>query len=166
MATEEDIMEAFAGESQANRKYAIFAEKAKEEGLANVARLFRAASQAEEIHARRLLRIAGLIQSTADNLSSGIEGETHEFMTMYPEFIERAKAEGRKDAEITFTHAMKAEEVHADYYKKALEAVSKGEDLSAGEVKLCPVCGNIALDEVPEKCPICGVPGASFLPVE
>ncbi|MCP1661464.1 MAG: rubrerythrin family protein [Methanocalculus sp. MSAO_Arc1] len=166
MATEQDIMEAFAGESQANRKYAIFAEKAKEEGYAQVARLFRAASLAEEIHARRLLRVAGLIRTTEENLKGGIEGETHEFMEMYPEFIRRAQEEGRKDAEITFTHAMKAEEVHAGLYKEAVDAVSKGSDLPAGDVRLCPVCGNVALGTVPEKCPICGVPGISFLPVE
>jgi rubrerythrin len=166
MATEQDIMEAFAGESQANRKYAIFGEKAKEEGFANVARLFRAASRAEEIHARRLLRVAGLIQTTALNLKGGIEGETHEFMSMYPEFVKQAVAEGRKDAEITFTHAMKAEEVHAGLYKDALEAVSKGGDLPPGDMLLCPVCGNIALGSAPEKCPICGVPGTSFLTVE
>ncbi|MCP1714402.1 rubrerythrin [Methanocalculus alkaliphilus] len=166
MATEQDIMEAFAGESQANRKYAIFAEKAKEDGYANVARLFRAASQAEEIHARRLLRVAGLIRTTAENLSGGIEGETHEFMTMYPEFIKRAGEEGRKDAEITFTHAMKAEEVHAGLYKDALAAVTKGDDIVVKDVRLCPVCGNIALQDLPEKCPICGVPGTSFQNVE
>ncbi|MDG6249390.1 rubrerythrin family protein, partial [Methanocalculus sp.] len=127
---------------------------------------FRAASQAEEIHARRLLRVAGLIKSTADNLSGGIEGETHEFTTMYPEFIKRAGEEGRKDAEITFTHAMKAEEVHAGLYKEALEAVTKGSDLKADEVKICPVCGNVFISAPPEKCPICGVPAGSFQVVE
>jgi rubrerythrin len=166
MATEQDIMEAFAGESQANRKYAIFAEKAQEDGFSNVAKLFRAASKAEEIHARRLLRVAGLIQSTAENLKGGIEGETHEFMSMYPEFVERAQAEGRKDAEITFTHAMKAEEVHAGLYKEALAAVTGGSDLKADEVKICPVCGNLFITTPPEKCPICGVPAGSFQVVE
>lgn len=166
MATEQDIMDAFAGESQANRKYATFAEKAQEDGFSNVARLFRAASKAEEIHARRLLRVAGLIRSTADNLKGGIEGETHEYMSMYPEFVERAQAEGRKDAEITFTHAMKAEEVHAGLYKVALEAVSNGADLTVDDVKICPVCGNIFTATPPEKCPICGVPAGSFQIVE
>lgn len=166
MATEQDIMEAFAGESQANRKYATFAEKAQEDGFSNVARLFRAASKAEEIHARRLLRVAGMIHSTAENLKGGIEGETHEYMSMYPEFVERAQAEGRKDAEITFTHAMKAEEVHAGLYKEALEAVTKGADLTVDDVKICPVCGNIFTASPPEKCPICGVPASSFQIVE
>ena len=156
MTTRENLMAAFAGESQANRKYAGFAEEADEKGFKTVARLFRAASEAEAIHARRLLKVMGAIGTTDENLKKGIAGETEEFTSMYPGFIATAKAEGMQaEAEIAFTYAMEAEKVHAGHYQKALDGVQGKRDLSASKVFLCPVCGNIFLDTVPDQCPIC-----------
>jgi rubrerythrin len=156
MTTRENMMAAFAGESQANRKYASFSEEADEKGFRNVAKLFRAASEAEAIHARRLLRVMGAIGATDENLKKSVEGETHEFTSMYPGFITTAKAEGgQSEAEIAFTYAMKAEEVHAGHYKNALVAVQGKRDLAANKIFLCPICGNVFLDQVPDQCPIC-----------
>jgi len=166
MATIENLKNAFAGESQANRKYQSFSEKADEEGFPNVARLYRAASRAEAIHARRELSVMGGVKSTAENLEGSIAGETEEFTEMYPGFIEEAKKEGNTEAGVIFTHAMKAEQVHAGLYTKALEALQDGKDFEGAEVFLCPVCGNIEIGKAPERCPICGMPGAKFLKVE
>jgi rubrerythrin len=162
MATIENAKEALAGESQANRKYLAFSEKAAEEGFKNVATLFKAASEAEAIHAKKLLKVLSAIGSTDKNLEASIVGETHEFTTMYPEFVKVAEGEKRSDAVIAFTHAMKAEEVHAGLYKKALAAVQSKQDLGRQAVFLCPVCGNIEMVKAPEKCPICGVFGKQF----
>ncbi len=162
MTTKDNVGAAFAGESQANRKYLAFSEKAAQEGFPTVAKLFRAASEAEAIHARTLLGVMGASRSTAENLAGSVAGETHEYTEMYPSFIAEAEREGEKSALTPFTYAMKAEEVHAGLYSKAAEAVKAGTDLGATKVLLCPVCGNIALDEAPERCPICGVPGARW----
>jgi rubrerythrin len=162
MATIENAKEALAGESQANRKYQAFSEKAAEEGFRNVATLFKAASEAEAIHAKKLLKVLMAIDATTKNLEASIAGETHEFTVMYPEFIKAAEAEKRTDAVLAFTHAMKAEEVHAGLYKKALAAVTSGTDFTREKVFLCPVCGNIEMGKVPDKCPICGVFGKQF----
>jgi rubrerythrin/Fe-S-cluster-containing hydrogenase component 2 len=147
-----NLMEAFAGESQANRKYLAYARKAEEEGKLNAAKLFRAAAEAETLHALMQFKIAGKIGSTADNLKDGIDGETYEYKEMYPKFVKEAEAEGNKTALRAFTFAMKAEEVHAKLYKEALEVF----------YYLCPVCGNIE-KSIPEKCVICGVPGDRFI---
>jgi len=157
--TLQNLMAAFAGESQANRKYEIYAQKAEEEGKHNIAKLFRAASEAEKIHAKRELEVAGKVRSTADNLEDAIQGESHEYQSMYPEFIKAAEAEGNKDAVRIFTLAMKAEEVHANLYKEALVNIDKDEEAT---YYLCPVCGNIEKVR-PERCPICGVPGEKFI---
>jgi len=162
MATIENVKEALAGESEANRKYQAFSDKAAEEGFKSVATLFKAASEAEAIHAKKLLKVLGTIDITAKNLEASIEGETHEFTTMYPEFIKVAEAEKRSDAVLAFTHAMKAEEVHAGLYKKALAAIKAGSDLSREKIYLCPVCGNIETGKLPDKCPICGVFAKQF----
>jgi len=162
MATMDNAKDAFAGESQANRKYQAFSEKAAEEGFKNVATLFKAASEAEAIHAKKLLKVLSAIGSTKENLEGGIAGETHEYTSMYPGFIKNAEAEKRSDAVLAFTHAMKAEEVHAGLYKKALDAVKTGTDIGRDKVFLCPVCGNIELGKAPDKCPICGVFGKQF----
>jgi len=161
MATKDNLMEGFAGESQANRKYASFSDKAAEEGFSKVATLFKAASLAEEIHARRHLQVYG-IQGTLENLSAAIEGETEEFTHMYPEFIKQSQAEGNEDATRSFTFAMKAEQVHAGLYEKARAAVKAGKDLEVSKIFLCPVCGNVVLESAPGACPICGVPGKKF----
>jgi rubrerythrin len=162
MATIENAKEALAGESQANRKYLAFSEKAAEEGFRNVAVLFKAASEAEAIHAKKLLKVLSMVGPTAGNLEVSVAGETHEFTSMYPGFITAAEAEKRSDAVLAFTHAMKAEEVHAGLYQKALAAVKAGNDLGREKVFLCPVCGNIETGKAPDKCPICGVFGKQF----
>ena len=155
----DNVMEAFAGESQANRKYLAYAKKAEKEGKLNAAKLFRAAADAETLHALKLFEVAGKIGSTADNLKDGIAGETYEYKEMYPEFVKEAEAAGNKAALMAFNFAMKAEEVHAKLYKEALENLDQTEEVF---YYLCPVCGNI--DKfVPEKCSICGVPGGKFI---
>ncbi|MDD1676477.1 MAG: rubrerythrin family protein [Methanomicrobiales archaeon] len=165
MTTRENVMAAFAGESQANRKYAAFSEKAQEEGFRNVALLFKAASEAEAIHAKRLLQASGGIAATQENLVKSIGGETHEYEVMYPAFLTEALKEGDRVAELVFTHAMKAEAVHARLYKKALEVLRTGKDID-GKIYLCPVCGNIEIGTVPKTCPICNVPGNLFRLIE
>ena len=155
MATNENAREAFTGESQANRKYQAFAEKAESEGYKNISRLFKAASEAEAIHAKKLLKVLGSVASTKENLEKAMAGETHEYTEMYPGFLKEAEAEKKSDAVLVFTYAMKAEEVHANLYKEAMNALNHGQDLSNRAVILCPVCGNIFLGQAPEKCPIC-----------
>lgn len=162
MATTENAQEAFAGESQANRKYQAFSEKAAEEGFKNIATLYKAASEAEAIHAKKLLKVLTAIEPTAKNLEASIAGETHEFTVMYPGFISEAEREKKSDAVLAFTLAMKAEQVHAALYKKALDALKSGSDLPREKVFLCPVCGNIEMVKAPDKCPICGVFGKQF----
>jgi len=162
MATIDNAKEAFAGESQANRKYQAFSEKAADEGFKNIATLYKAASEAEAIHAKKLLKVLAAIEPTLKNLETSIAGETHEFTEMYPGFVKQAEAEGRSDAMLAFTYAMKAEQVHANLYKKALDAVKAGHDLGREKIFLCPVCGNIEVGIVPDKCPICGVFGKQF----
>ena len=157
--TTDNLMEAFAGESQANRKYLAFAKKAEQEGHLNAAKLFKAASDAETIHALKHFEVAGKVGSTMDNLKSGVEGETFEYKEMYPPFVEQAEAEGNKAAVKTFTFAMKAEEVHAGLYQEAMDNLDSKEEVF---YYLCPVCGNIE-KAVPGKCPICGVPGDKFI---
>ena len=161
MSTQDNLKAGFAGESEANRKYASFSDKAAQEGFPHVAQLFKAASEAEAIHARRHLSVYG-VPSTAENLKASISGETKEFTEMYPGFLKESEAEGNGDATRSFTFAMKAEQVHASLYEKALEAVTSGKDLDAADIFLCPVCGNVALNTPPGACPICGVPGSKW----
>ena len=153
--TNENLQEAFAGESQANQKYRAFAKKAEKEGFANIAKLFRTTAEAERIHAEGHLKALDMIATTADNLQEAIQGETHEFVDMYPPMVEQAIEEGHK-AKVMFRFAVGAEKVHADIYTQAHEAVKSGVDLSVSEFHLCPVCGYIELGAAPERCPICG----------
>ena len=162
MATVDNAKAAYAGESQANRKYQAFSEKAAEDGFKGVATLFKAASEAEAIHAKKLLKVLSAVGTAAQNLEGAIAGETHEYESMYPGFIKTADEEKRTDAVLAFTHAMKAEQVHATLYKKALDAIKAGHDIGREKVFLCPVCGNIEMGKAPEKCPICGVLGKQF----
>ncbi len=159
MSTMDSLKEAFAGESQANRKYLAFAAKADEEGYAQVARLFRAAADAETVHAHAHLRVMGGIGSTADNLKQAIEGETAEFKAMYPKMMEEAKAEGNDPAYISFANANAVEEIHAGLYQKALDNLGSNEETA---YYVCQVCGNTVEGEAPEKCPICGAPRKMF----
>ncbi|HOT07463.1 MAG: Rubrerythrin [Methanosaeta sp. PtaB.Bin039] len=162
--TEEHLIEAFAGESQANRKYLAFAEKADAEGYAQAARLFRAAAEAETVHAMNHLKALKAIKSTKENLREAIAGETHEFKEMYPVMIEAARASGDKAAERSFRYANEVEIVHAKLYHAAMEALeaSKEEFL----YYVCPVCGLTAEKEPPEVCPVCKAKGSMFKKVE
>ncbi len=157
--TLENLMDAFAGESQANRKYLAYAKEAEKEGKKNAAKLFRAAADAETLHALKHLEVAGKVKATVENLKDAVAGETHEYSEMYPVFVKEAEAEGNKAALMSFTFAMKVEEVHAKLYKEALEKVDETEEVS---YYLCPVCGNIEKVR-PEKCSICGTPGDKFI---
>jgi rubrerythrin len=159
MKTQEDLLAAVAGESQANRKYAAFADVAEKEGHKRIARLFRAASEAESIHATAELKLAGKIGDTKANLGGAIEGETYEFTTMYPDFQKDAKNEGQDAAFLVFERAKEAEKVHAALYKDALDNINSGED---AEYYLCPVCGYIEKGRAPDSCPICKSKGSSF----
>lgn len=154
-----NLMEAFAGESQANKKYLAYSKKAEAEGKKNAAKLFRAASDAETLHALKHWEVAGKTGSTEENLRDAVAGETHEYQSMYPAFLKDAEEEGNKNAVRTFTFAMKAERVHAGLYQEALQALDAEEEIF---YYLCPVCGNIETS-VPEKCGICGVPGEKFI---
>ncbi|MGM0642478.1 MAG: rubrerythrin family protein [Thermodesulfobacteriota bacterium] len=162
MGSMENLQAAFAGESQANRKYLAFAEKADKDGFPQVAKLFRAAAAAETIHAHAHLRVMGGIKTTAENLEEAIEGEGYEFNEMYPEFLATAKAEGNKAAEVTMSNALAVEGVHHTLYSKALEAVKGGGDLPGVSIHVCSVCGNTVEGEAPETCPVCNVPKEKF----
>lgn len=157
--TLKNLMEAFAGESQANRKYTAYAKKAEKEGYANAAKLFRAAADAETLHALKEFELAGKVNSTQDNLKDAIAGETHEYKSMYPEFLAIAEQEGQHNAMNAFRQAMQAEEVHAKLYTEALNSLDQTEEVF---YYLCPVCGNIETS-IPDKCSICGVPGSKFI---
>jgi rubrerythrin len=161
----EKLKAAFAGESQANRRYLAYAKKADEEGLAQVARLFRAAAEAETVHAHNHMRIAGEIGMTVGNLDEAISGETFEFTKMYPEYLEVARREGNRQAEWSFNVANQVEKIHAGLFKGALEALKNNEELSDVDYYVCKVCGNTVEGAAPEKCPICGAPAAQFLRV-
>jgi rubrerythrin len=159
--TEENLKTAFAGESQANRKYSAFSQKADKDGFPNVAKLFKATAEAETFHAQGHLKALNGIKSTAENLETAIGGETYEFTEMYPPMLAQAEAEGHK-AKTMFKFALAAEKVHANLYAKALEAVKAGKDLDV-EVYLCPNCGYIEFGKPTDKCPICGVSGDKFV---
>jgi rubrerythrin len=160
--TTDNLKAAFAGESQANRKYLAFAKKADEEGLPQVAKLFRAAAEAETIHAHAHLRLMKGIGSTAENLKEAVAGETYEFKSMYPEMITDAQAEGEKAAERYFAFANKAEECHAGLYSKAAEKMGELENV---DYYVCSVCGHIHEGQPTDKCPICGAAPKAYVAV-
>jgi rubrerythrin len=160
--TNSNLKEAFAGESQANRKYLAFAKKAEQEGFGNVARLFRTAAEAETVHALGHFAAMDGVGSTADNLKAAFGGETFEYTSMYPPMLKQAEADGHKAARM-FHYAMEAEEVHAKLYQMALDAVQQGKDLTDVSFYLCPVCGNIEIGEAPEACRFCHTKGEKFI---
>jgi rubrerythrin len=162
MATKENLSEAFAGESQANRKYLAFAAQADKDGFAQVAKLFRAAAAAETVHALAHLRAMGGIKTSAENLQAAVEGETFEYTQMYPPYLKQAQTEGLKPAEITIKNALAVEEIHAGMYQEALAAVKGGKDLPGRAVYVCDICGNTVYGSAPDKCTICGAPKARF----
>lgn len=159
--TIKNLKEAFAGESQANQKYRVFAKKAERDGFANVARLFQAAAEAERIHAEGHLKALEGVASTAENLQAAIAGETYEFTEMYPPMLEQAEADDHK-AKRMFKYATQAEAVHAKLYSLALEAVQHGKDLEV-DFFLCPVCGYIEFGKPVEDCPVCGTKAEKFI---
>lgn len=160
--TQQNLMDAFAGESQANRKYLAFAREAEEEGLPNVAKLFRAAAASETVHALTHLKNAGQVKDTKGNLQSAIDGETHEYTKMYPQMIKDAEAEGNTAVAKYFGWVNKVEECHANLYKKALENPVA---LKATDYYVCKICGYTHEGPV-EKCPVCGAGATAFFKVE
>jgi rubrerythrin len=166
MATKENLQAAFAGESQANRKYLFFAEKADKEGQPQIARLFRAAAEAETVHAKNHLNVLEGVKSTADNVKAAVSGENYEFTKMYPDFIKQAKADKDAKAERSFTHANAVEEIHHRLYEEAAQALASGKKLKEGSYYVCPVCGNTVLGSAPDKCPICATPGKMFKKID
>lgn len=162
--SQKNLMDAFAGESQANRKYLAFAKQADAEGYPQVARLFRAAAEAETVHAHAHLKAAGGIKSTKENLQEAISGETYEFDKMYPPMIEDARAENETEALRSFTFANTVEKTHADLYQKAFDNLGQTGDQF--DYYVCPVCGHTHEKAAPEKCPVCGVPADKFIQIK
>lgn len=163
-STPENLKEAFAGESQANRKYLAFAKKAEEEGFPNIARLFRTTAEAETIHAHGHLAALGGVKPTAENLQAAIDGETYEYTQMYPPMLTQATAD-KHAAKRMFGYAVRAEAVHAKLYQMALDAAKQGKDLAETKFYLCPTCGHIEFGQPPASCPICGALEEEFVQV-
>jgi len=164
--TKENLEFAFAGESQANRKYLFFAEKAGEEGLGQTARLFRAAAEAETIHARNHLKVMQGIKSTKENLLAAISGENHEFTEMYPGFVKQAETEGEEKARHSFDIANKVERIHHGLFQATRGMLEKGQTMEDKPFYVCQYCGNTVEGEAPEKCPVCGAPRRMFKQIE
>ncbi len=161
--TQKNLMDAFAGESQANRKYLAFAKAADKEGFPQAAKLFRAAAEAETIHALTHLRNAGKIGSTMDNLKEAVSGETYEFTKMYPQMLAEAKEEGNKAVSTYFDFVNKVEEVHAKLYQKAIDNGGKAPDV---DYYICGVCGYTHEGPHSEKCPVCGAMPSAFYKID
>lgn len=159
--TTENLKAAFAGESQANRKYLAYAKKAEQDGYSQVAKLFRAAAEAETVHALAHFDVLKGVNETRKNLEDAIKGENYEHTDMYPGFIEQAKKEGNKEALRSFNYANAVEKIHEAKYKEAAAAVSGGKDLPKTKLYVCPICGNIE-EEPPERCSVCGAAGSAF----
>ena len=164
--SEENLKAAFTGESQANRKYLAFAEKADKDGFPQIAKVFRAAAAAETVHAHNHLKVLGGIKTTKENIKAAVEGEHYEFTKMYPEFLEDAKKEGNTDAERTFNYANEVEKIHHKLYEFALETVESGKDLEENDIYICPICGYTHEGEPPETCPVCGTGKKMFKKID
>ncbi|MHB0877444.1 MAG: rubrerythrin family protein [Anaerolineae bacterium] len=166
MSTSENLQAAFAGESQANRKYLAFAKQAEADGYPQIAKLFRAAAEAETVHAHAHLRALGGIGTTDTNIQAAIDGEGFEFREMYPPYLAEAQKEGHKAAATSFKNALAVEEVHHWLYSEAQQAFNSGKDLPTGPIFVCPVCGYTVKDEPPDRCPVCGVSKDRFFEVK
>lgn len=163
MATKENLKAAFAGESQANRTYLAFATKADADGLRQIAKLFRAAAEAETVHALAHFRVMAGVGTTGANLEAAIAGEAYEAREMYPAFLAEAETEGNKAAAASFRNALAVEKVHHALYTGALAALREGHDLKGERIWICPVCGNTVVGEKPQAaCDVCGAPGDRF----
>jgi len=162
-ATEKHLMDAFAGESQANRKYLAFAAQAEKEGFKQIARLFRAAADAETVHALSHLNAAGKVKTTRENLEAAVAGETYEFEEMYPPMIMDADQEGNKRGRRSLDYANQVEKVHAELYRKALETFGQNAEV---DYYVCQVCGHTVEGEPPEKCPVCQAISKAFKKID
>ncbi|MFQ5826002.1 MAG: rubrerythrin family protein [Dehalococcoidia bacterium] len=160
--TEDNLKAAFAGESQAHMRYLIFAQRAERDGRPNVARLFRAISYAEQVHATNHFKELGGIKDSAQNLGVAIAGETYEVEEMYPAYRAVAELEGEKGAQRSTDWALQAEKIHARMYGQAKQAVEQGKDIAPGDIYICDLCGYTVEGAVPDKCPICGARADKF----
>ena len=158
----DNLKAAFAGESQANRRYLAFAKKADEAGFPQIAKLFRAAAAAETIHAHNHLRAMDGIKGTAENLEVAIAGENYEVVTMYPTMLAEAQTEGDKRAAQSFNYALQTEKIHETLYRKAAELFGKGKDMPETEYYVCQVCGFTHEGKMEGRCPVCNTPGEKF----
>lgn len=163
MATTDNLNEAFAGESQANRRYLAFAKKADLDGRPQIARLFRAAAEAETVHALAHFRALGGVKGVAENLQAAVAGEAFEFQSMYPKFVAEAQAEKKQAALASFRNAMAVEKIHHQLFSEALATLAGGADLPAGKIHVCQVCGNTVTGDVPDTCPVCGSGKGQFV---
>jgi len=161
--TEQNLKDAFAGESQANRKYLAYSKKAEQEGFKQAARLFRAAAAAETIHAHNHLRELGVVKSTRENLMDAVNGESFEFQKMYPQMIADAQVEGKQGALRSFNFANEVEKVHAALYQKALDTLGRNMDT---DYYVCSVCGYTAEGHAPDECPVCKARKQAFMKAE
>jgi rubrerythrin len=166
MATADNLKEAFAGESQANRKYLAFAKKAEADGYPQIAKLFRAAAEAETVHAHAHFRVMNGVGSTVQNLEAAIAGEGYECQSMYPGFLRTAEAEKNQPAVFSFKHALAVEATHRNLYSKALETLKAGKDLPVASIYVCPICGHTEVGGAPDKCPVCNAPKDKFFEVK
>jgi rubrerythrin len=166
MATADNLKEAFAGESQANRKYLAFAVKAEADGYPQIAKLFRAAAEAETVHAHAHFRVMKGVGSTVENLQAAIAGEGYEYQKMYPDFLKAAEAEKNQPAIVTFKNALAVEATHCKLYSDALARLKAGKDLPTASIYVCPVCGHTVTGGAPDRCPVCGAPKEKFFEVK
>ncbi|MGD0794689.1 MAG: rubrerythrin family protein [Dehalococcoidales bacterium] len=164
--TDQNLQEAFGGESKANRRYIFFAEKAEKEGYPGVAKLFRAVAEAETVHARNHLNALDAIGATKENLMAASIGEHQEFTGMYPMFIEVAKEERNDRADRTFALANVVEKIHHGLFEAALKEVKEGEKPAEATYYVCQVCGNTVAGSAPDKCPVCGSAAKAFKKID
>ena len=158
----DNLKTAFAGESQANRRYLAFAKKADAEGFPQIARLFRAAAAAETVHAHNHLRAMDGVKGTAENLEVAIAGENYEVVTMYPTMHAEAQTEGDRRATLSFHYALETEKIHESLYQQAAETFAQGKDLPETEYYICPVCGHTHVGKPTDRCPVCNTPAEKF----
>lgn len=164
--TNKNLQTSFAGESQAYQKYTAFAKKAEEEKFPQVAKLFRAAAQAEALHAAKQLQLMGGVKTTADNLQTAISGENYEQTKMYPEFAAQATKDKNDVASMTFNGTAAVEKGHETLYQKALTTVKTGKDLPAQQIYFCSVCGQVEIGAAPDACPVCTAPKSAFIEIK
>ncbi|NVM00884.1 MAG: rubrerythrin family protein [Candidatus Helarchaeota archaeon] len=164
--TLENLKTAFAGESQANRKYLAFSKKAEKDGFPNLAKMFKVIAEAETVHAHNHLRTMGGVKSTLENLEEAKGGEFYEITKMYPDMVETAKKEDNKQAERTMNFALQTEKIHEKMYEKAINKIKDGKDIDEKVFHFCPVCGcTFEGEDLPDKCPICSAKKELFIKI-